>query len=56
MRYVNITTRHHDSFCLFASKQTDFKSVNSTVRSFTTKSTAFNRKSGRRKGATRTTA
>ncbi len=32
MRYVNITTRHHDSFCLFASKQTDFHSVNSPAR------------------------
>ena len=29
MKYVNITTRHHDSFCLFESKQTDFHSVNS---------------------------
>lgn len=32
MRYVNLTTRHHDSFCLFASKQTDFHSVNSPAR------------------------
>ena len=32
MRYVNITTRHHDSFCLFATKQTDFHSVNSPAR------------------------
>ncbi|HOX57665.1 MAG TPA: alpha-L-fucosidase [Candidatus Paceibacterota bacterium] len=32
MRYVNITTRHHDSFCLFATKQTDFNSVNSPAR------------------------
>lgn len=29
MRYVNITTRHHDSFCLFKTDQTDFNSVNS---------------------------
>lgn len=29
MRYVNITTRHHDGFCLFDSRQTDFTSVNS---------------------------
>ncbi|MGB2823737.1 MAG: alpha-L-fucosidase, partial [Phycisphaerae bacterium] len=29
MRYVNITTRHHDSFCLFRTRQTDFNSVNS---------------------------
>ena len=27
MKYVNITTRHHDSFCLFASEQTDFNSA-----------------------------
>lgn len=32
MRYVNITTRHHDSFCLFATKQTDFHSVNSPAQ------------------------
>ncbi len=32
MRYVNITTRHHDSFCLFATKQTDFNSMNSPAR------------------------
>jgi alpha-L-fucosidase len=29
MKYVNITTRHHDSFCLFRTGQTDFSSVNS---------------------------
>ena len=29
MRYVNLTTRHHDSFCLFESSETDFHSVNS---------------------------
>jgi alpha-L-fucosidase len=29
MQYVNITTRHHDSFCLFETDQTDFKSTNS---------------------------
>lgn len=28
MRYVNITTRHHDSFCLFRTGQTDFNSLN----------------------------
>lgn len=27
MRYINITTRHHDSFCLFATQQTPFNSV-----------------------------
>lgn len=32
MRYVNITTRHHDSFSLFATKQTDFNSVNSPAK------------------------
>lgn len=29
MRYVNLTTRHHDGFCLFGTKQTEFNSVNS---------------------------
>jgi len=29
MKYVNITTRHHDSFCLFDTNQTPFNSVNS---------------------------
>lgn len=29
MKYINITTRHHDSFCLFDSQYTDFKSTNS---------------------------
>jgi alpha-L-fucosidase len=32
MRYVNITTRHHDGFCLFDTKQTDFNSVKSPAR------------------------
>ncbi|MDF7825505.1 alpha-L-fucosidase [Pontiellaceae bacterium B12227] len=32
MNYVNITTRHHDSFCLFDSKYTDFKSTNSPAK------------------------
>jgi alpha-L-fucosidase len=27
MKYINITSRHHDSFCLFGSKETDFNSV-----------------------------
>jgi alpha-L-fucosidase len=29
MQYINITTRHHDSFCLFKTEQTDFNSLNS---------------------------
>ena len=29
MHYVTITTRHHDSFCLFRTKETDFNSLNS---------------------------
>jgi len=29
MRYVTITSRHHDSFCLFKTKETEFNSVNS---------------------------
>ena len=32
MKYVNITTRHHDSFCLFRTAQTDFHSANSPAR------------------------
>lgn len=32
MRYVNITSRHHDSFCLFASKHSDYTSVNSPAK------------------------
>ena len=32
MRYVNITSRHHDSFCLFASKLSDYTSVNSAAK------------------------
>lgn len=31
MKYINITTRHHDSFCLFDSRYTDFKSTNSAA-------------------------
>jgi alpha-L-fucosidase len=29
MKYINITTRHHDSFCLWDTKYSDFKSTNS---------------------------
>ncbi len=29
MSYINLTTRHHESFCLFKTGQTDFNSVNS---------------------------
>ena len=32
MKYINITTRHHDSFCLFKTAQTDFHSVNSPAK------------------------
>ncbi len=28
IKYINITTRHHDSFCLFGTVQTGFNSVN----------------------------
>lgn len=32
MKYINITTRHHDSFCLFQTKETDFHSLNSAAK------------------------
>jgi alpha-L-fucosidase len=32
MHYITITTRHHDSFCLFRTKQTDFNSLNSPAK------------------------
>jgi len=32
MKYINITTRHHDSFCLFKTKHTTFNSVNSPAK------------------------
>jgi alpha-L-fucosidase len=31
-RYVNITTRHHDSFCLFQTDETDFSAPESPAR------------------------
>ncbi len=32
MKYVNITSRHHDSFCLFRTKETDFNSIESPAK------------------------
>jgi len=32
MKYVNMTTRHHDSFCLFRTQATSFNSVESPAR------------------------
>lgn len=32
MKYVNLTSRHHDSFCLFRTSQTDFSSLNTPAR------------------------
>jgi len=32
MKYVTITSKHHDGFCLFDTKQTDFNSVNSPAK------------------------
>jgi alpha-L-fucosidase len=32
MKYINITTRHHDCFCLWNTKETDFNSVNSPAK------------------------
>ena len=32
MKYVTITTRHHDSFCLFETKETDFNSMEAPAR------------------------
>ncbi len=29
MKYITITTKHHDGFCLFKTKETDFNSINS---------------------------
>ena len=32
MKYVNITTKHHDGFCLFNTGQTDYSSVNAAAK------------------------
>lgn len=32
MKYINITSKHHDGFCLFRTKETDFNSLNSPAR------------------------
>lgn len=32
MKYINLTTRHHECFCLWDTKQTDFNSVNSPAK------------------------
>jgi len=32
VKYINFTTRHHDSFCLFDSAYTNFKSTNSPAK------------------------
>ncbi|GAC16465.1 alpha-L-fucosidase [Aliiglaciecola lipolytica] len=32
MKYINITTRHHDSFCLWDTEFTEFNSVNSPAK------------------------
>jgi len=32
MKYVNITSRHHDSFCLFRTRETDFNSLESSAK------------------------
>lgn len=32
MEYITVTTRHHDSFCLFETSQTDFNSVDACGR------------------------
>ena len=29
MKYITLTTRHHESFCLFDTSETDFNSINS---------------------------
>ncbi|WP_165731324.1 alpha-L-fucosidase [Polaribacter sp. 20A6] len=32
MKYINLTTRHHDSFCLWDTQYSDFKSTNSPAK------------------------
>jgi len=32
MKYINITTRHHDSFCLWDTKYSEFKSTNTPAK------------------------
>ncbi|NND06486.1 MAG: alpha-L-fucosidase precursor [Saprospiraceae bacterium] len=32
MKYITITAKHHDGFCLFETKETDFNAVNSPAR------------------------
>ncbi len=32
MKYINITTRHHDSFCLFDTQHTEYKSTNAPAK------------------------
>ena len=32
MKYINLVTRHHDSFCLFKTRYTDFNSVSSPAK------------------------
>ncbi len=32
MKYITITTKHHDGFCLFKTKETDFNSINSPAK------------------------
>ena len=32
MKYITITSKHHDGFCLFETKETDFNSLNSAAK------------------------
>ena len=40
MKYVVLTTKHHDGFCLFATKQTDYNIMHSPFRRDVTKELA----------------